>query len=45
MADEVTIATDSARAVEGIVPAQHRWLFTRKGEKGAAPPRAPPQKK
>ena len=34
MADEVTIATDSARAVEGVVPVQPRWLFTRKGEKG-----------
>jgi len=34
MAAEVTIATDSARAIEGIMPAQHRWLFTRRGEKG-----------
>ena len=34
MAAEVTTATDGARAIEGIVPAQHRWLFTRRGEKG-----------
>ena len=34
MADEVTIATDGTRAIEGIVPAQHWWLFTRRGEKG-----------
>jgi hypothetical protein len=34
MEAEVTIATDSGRSIEGIVPAQHRWLFTRRGEEG-----------
>jgi hypothetical protein len=34
MEAEVTIATDSARSLEDIVPAQHRWLFTRRGEEG-----------
>ena len=34
MEAEVTIATDSARSIEDIVPAQHRWLFTRRGEEG-----------
>jgi hypothetical protein len=34
MEAEVTIATDSARSIEDIVPAQRRWLFTRRGEKG-----------
>jgi len=34
MAARITIATDSARAIEAIVPAQHRWFFTRIGEEG-----------
>ena len=34
MEAEVTIATDSGRSIEGIVPAQLRWLFTRRGEEG-----------
>ena len=34
MEAEVTIATDSGRSIEGIVPAQHRWLFTRRREEG-----------
>ncbi len=34
MEAEVTIATDSARSIEDIVPAQHRWLFSRRGEEG-----------
>ena len=34
MEAEVTIATDSAPSIEDIVPAQRRWLFTRRGEEG-----------
>jgi hypothetical protein len=34
MAARITIATDSARAIEAIVPAQHRWFFTWIGEEG-----------
>ena len=39
MAAEVTIAADSAQAIEGIVPAQHRWPFTRRGKEGTLHPR------
>jgi len=34
MAAEEAFVIDSARTIEDIVPAQHRWLFTRRGEEG-----------
>ena len=32
MVAEEAFVIDSVRTIEDIVPAQHRWLFTRRGE-------------